>query len=169
MKFAATLFVILGIITVAYTNAQKKLNQKVDLSALRIQMSVDDLEKSFGSPFSRQRNSITYILEDSSQLKITLRENTVSSAVVKFHNPIRIEDPKMRQLTLVQMSPADLQNDDPSWFFAGKPEEGLIYKISQSGAIESITWVPPFTYGVNRAKNLQALLRDFKSQHLSNM
>ncbi len=74
----------------------------------------------------------------------------------------------MKQLTLVQMSLAD-QNEDASWFFAGKPQEGLIYKITQNGMIESLTWVPPFTYGSNQAKNLQVLLQDFKSQHLSKM
>ena len=96
-------------------------------------------------------------------------QNVVASAVVKFHGAIKIEDPEIRKLTLVQMAPPDFQNDDTSWFFAGKPSEGLIYKITQNGEIESLTWVPPFTYGSNQAKNLQVLLRDFKNQHLSNL
>jgi hypothetical protein len=166
MKLGVIFTAILGIIAIAYVNANQKLNQKVDLKALHLQMSISELESNFGSPFSRQRNSVIYILEDSSQLSITLRDDVVASAVVKFHNPMRIEDPEMRKLTLVQMS-ADIQ--DASWFFAGKPSEGLIYKITQNGEIESLTWVPPFTYGSNQPKNLQVLLRDFKNQHLSNL
>lgn len=169
MKLGVIFTTILGIIAIAFINANQKLNQKIDLKALHLQMSVTELEAHFGSPFSRQRNSLIYILEDSSQLSITLRDEVVASAVVKFHKPIKIEDPEIRKLTLVQMSPADMQSGDASWFFAGKPSEGLIYKITQSGAIESLTWVPPFTYNSNQAKNLQVLLRDFKNQHLSNL
>lgn len=169
MKLGVIFTTILGIIAIAYINANQKLNQKIDLNALRLQMSVTELEANFGSPFSRQRSSLIYILEDSSQLLITLRDDVVASAVVKFHKPIRIEDPEIRKLTLVQMSPADMQNDDASWFFAGKPSEGLIYKITQNGEIESLTWVPPFSYGSNEPKNLQVLLQDFKNQHLSNL
>ncbi len=169
MKLGALLTAILGLIALAYINANNNLTKKIDLSALRLRMTEQELEKSFGSPVSRLRNTFTYILEDSSQLQITFRDDIVASAVVKFHRPIRIEDPQMKQLSLVQMSPADIQSDDPSWFFAGKPEEGLIYKISQSGHVETITWVQPFTYGNNQAKHLSALLRDFRNQHLSQM
>jgi hypothetical protein len=169
MKLGVIFTVLLALIAVAYVNANHKMTAKVDLKALHLQMTVKELEAHFGSPFSRQRNALTYILEDSSQLLITLRDNLVSSAVVKFHNPIRIEDPQIRQMTLVQLAPADDQNADPSWFFASKPEEGLIYKITQNGEVESLTWVPPFTYGSNQPKNLQALLHDFKKKHLSNL
>ncbi len=169
MKLGVLVTVILGIIATAYINANQNMTQRVDLSALRLHMTVAELETNFGTPFSRQRNNLIYILKDSSELSITLRDDVVASAVVKFHNPLRIEDPQMRQLTLVQMSPGELQNGNPSWFFAGKPEEGLIYKITQNGEIESLTWVPPFTYARNQPKNLQALLQDFKSQHLSNL
>lgn len=169
MKLGVIFTTILGIIAIAYVNANQKLNQKIDLKALHLHMSISEVEANFGAPFSRQRNSLIYILEDSSQLSITLRDDVVANAVVKFHRPIKIEDPEIRKLTLVQMSPADIQNGDTSWFFAGKPSEGLIYKITQNGEIESLTWVPPFTYGSNQAKNLQVLLQDFKNQHLSNL
>lgn len=169
MKLGVIFTVIFGITVLAYTTASKSLSQKISLKSLHLQMSASEIEKNFGAPFSRQRNVLTYILEDSSQLMITLREDVVASAIVKFHNPLRIEDPEIKKLTLVQMSPADLQNENPSWFYAGKPEEGLIYKITQQGTIESITWVPPFTYNNHQAKNLQALVQDFKGQHLSNL
>jgi hypothetical protein len=169
MKLGVIFTVIFGIIALAYTSANQSLSQKISLEALRLQMSVSEIEKTFGTPFSRQRNVLTYVLEDSSQLMITLREDVAASAIVKFHRPLRIEDPEIKKLTLVQMSPADLQNENPSWFYAGKPEEGLIYKITQQGTIESITWVPPFTNNNHQAKNLQVLVRDFKGQHLSNL
>ena len=132
-------------------------------------MTVVELEDDFGAPFERNRNELTYILEDSSQLIITLRDNLVASALLKFHRPLRIEDPKLRQLTLVQMNASELEGDRPSWFYAGKPEDGLIYKITQKGEVETITWVPPFTYGNNQPKNVQALLKDFRIRHLSNL
>lgn len=169
MKLGVIFCMIFGIIAIAYFNAHQKLTQIVDLKSLHLQMTLKQVKETFGTPYSRDRNVLTYILEDSSHLSITLRDEVVTSAVVKFHNPIRIEDPKMRSLTLVQMSAADLSEGNPSWFFAGKPEEGLIYKITQKGEVESLTWVPPFSYGSNQPKNLQALLRDFKNQHLSNL
>lgn len=169
MKLGVIFTAIFGIIAVAYYSANLKLNHKVELNALHLQMTVSELEASFGSPFSRERNALTYILEDSSHLLITLRDDVVASAVVKFHTPLKIGDPELRKLTLVQMSPADLGNENTSWFFAGKPSEGLIYKITQNGEIESLTWVPPFTYGSTQAKNLQTLVRDFKSQQTSQL
>jgi len=169
MKLGVIFAMIFGIIALAYFTAESKLNHTVDLKALHLQMTADELENFFGSPFSRDRNTMTYILEDSSKLFITLRDEVVASAIVKFHKPLRIEDPEIRKLTLVQMSPEDLHNENPSWFFAGKPEEGLIYKITQHGEIESLTWVPPFTYAVQQKKNLQVMLQDFKSQHTTSL
>lgn len=169
MKLGVIFTAILGIIAVAFFNANSTLSRKVDLNALHLQMTEAELDQLFGSPTSRDRNNLTYILEDSSHLSITLRDDVVASAVVKFHKPILIEDPQMRKLTLVQMSPADLGNENPSWFFAGKPEEGLIYKITQQGEIESLTWVPPFTYQSNQPKNLQTLVQDFKTQKTSSL
>jgi hypothetical protein len=108
-------------------------------------------------------------LEDASQLFITLRDDRVASAMVKYHRPLKIQDPQLRRLTLVQMNPGDIQDSAPTYFFAGKPEEGLIYKVTKDGEVESLTWVPPFTYGRYQEKNLQALLRDFRTQNLSNL
>ena len=65
MKLGIIFFAFIGIISGAYINANKQLNQKVDLKALHLQMTVTELEAHFGSPFSRQRNSLIYILEDS--------------------------------------------------------------------------------------------------------
>ena len=64
MKYGVIFTTILGLIAIAYVNANQKLNQKIDLKALHLQMSVTELESTFGSPFSRQRNSLIYILED---------------------------------------------------------------------------------------------------------
>lgn len=169
MKLGVIFTVIFTIIALAYSTANQTLSKKVNLSSLKLQMTIQEVEQNFGSPFSRQRNVLTYVLEDSSQLMITLRDDVVASAIIKFHHPRRIEDPEMRRMTLVQMSPADIQNENPSWFYAGKPEEGLIYKITQNGTIESMTWVPPFTYANHQAKNLQALVQDFNNQQLSNL
>ena len=168
-RLGAWFTVILTVFALAYFSARESQGKKVSLSRLRLQMTVSELEKEYGAPFSRQRNMITYILEDSSQLIVTLRDEVIASAIVKFHRPLQIEDPELKKLSLVQMSPADIQNENPSWFYAGKPEEGRIYKITQDGYVESVTWVPPFTYNKQPEKNLQALVQDFKTQHLSNL
>ena len=148
----------------AYRSAKTKIETPLDLHALHLGMTSEELENSFGHPDAQIRNQLIYILEDSSKMIVTLRDDVVASARVEFHHPIKIEDPKMRQLTLVQMEADSINEAEPSWFFAGKPESGLIYKITSHGSIESLTWVPPFTYSRNNPKNLQALMQDFKTR-----
>ncbi len=158
--FALMLCLTLG----AYQLAQVKMERPLQLSSIRLGMSVSDIIETFGTPSAEARNHYTFILPDGSELVITLRDQKVSSANIKFHREIKIEDPEMRRLTLVQMQHNGLDDNNPSWFFAGKPEEGLIYKITSDGVIEGLTWVPPFSYGNHRPKRLQALLQDFNSQ-----
>lgn len=168
MKNLFIFSVIMSLVGFAYFSAQSKIKRTIHTQDLHLGMTIEQLEKAFGNPSAKNRNKITYIFEDSSELIITLRDEVVSSAQLKFHHPIKIEDPKMRQLSLVQME-ANGADSHPSWFFAGKPEDGLIYKITSGGVIESLTWVPPFTYGNNQPKQLQALLHDFQSQQYSKM
>lgn len=169
MKYGFYFVLTLGLIIGAYQAAQNKISSPQNLNALRLGMTVSDIEQNFGTPSAQSRNQFTYILDDSSELVITLRDEKISSAKVKFHKEVKIQDPEMKKLSLVQMDMHDIESNSPSWFFAGKPEEGLIYKITSEGKIESITWVPPFTYGSNRPKHLGALLNDFKSQKVSNL
>ncbi len=168
MKYVFILLVGAGLLGAAYFNAQTKIHQPLNLVSLKLGMTVDQIESVFGVPSAQNRNQLTYIFEDASEMIITLRDDIVASAIVKFHQPVKIEDPQMRQLTLVQME-SDTVSSQPSWFYAGKPEEGLIYKITANGVIESLTWVPPFSYQAKQPKQLQALLRDFQSQNLSNL
>jgi hypothetical protein len=164
MKYGFYLILTLSLTLSAYLVAQNKIQRPLELDSIRLGMTVDEIQKTFGTPFAETRNHFTYVLQDGSELFITLRDERVSSATVKFHRTIQIQDPEMKRLTLVQMDQAQQESNNPSWFFAGKPEEGLIYKITSQGLIESLTWVPPFSYGSNRPKQLQALLRDFNSQ-----
>ncbi|MFP5386414.1 MAG: hypothetical protein ACLGHN_10070 [Bacteriovoracia bacterium] len=163
MKYGFYLFLTIALIFGAYSMAQNKIKRPLNLSSVQLGMTVKDVTKTFGSPSAQTRNVLTYILHDGSELTITLRDKKVSSALVKFQRPAKIEDPEMKKLTLVQMD-HDLGSNNQSWFFAGQPEEGLIYKITSEGFIESLTWVPPFSLGHNSPKNLQALLSDFRSQ-----
>lgn len=167
MRYVFYMMFLITMIFGAYLSAQHHIKNPMDIQSLRLGMNLQELKKTFGTPSDQYRNRLTYIFGDSSELLIDLRDGVVSSARLKFHRPLKIEDPKMRQLTLVQMH-SDASNR-PSWFFAGKPEEGLIYKITAEGVVESLTWVPPFSYGSTQPKRLQALLLDFKSQHSSKM
>jgi hypothetical protein len=164
MKYGVYLLLTLSLTLGAFFMAQNKIQKPLALDSIHLGMSVGEIQKSFGTPFAETRNHFTYILDDGSELLITLRDEKVSSATVKFHRKIQIQDPDMKKLTLVQMEETQQETSNPSWFFAGKPEEGLIYKITSDGIIESLTWVPPFSYGSTRPKQLQALLRDFNSQ-----
>jgi hypothetical protein len=164
LKYGFYLLITLSVVFGAYHLAQSKLKHPLKLEALQLGMTTRNIEKYFGSPAAINGNHYTYILTDGSELSVTLREGRVSSAKVKFRRLIKIQDPQMKLLTMVQMQPNILDHKNPSWFFAGNPSEGLIYKIKSDGVIESLTWVPPFTYGTNRPKQLQALLRDFNSQ-----
>ncbi len=169
MKYGVTFTMIVGLIIAAYFTAHSQVDQHADLKALHLNMKLSELEESFGSPFAKNRNQLTYILKDSSELVVTLRDEIVASAIVKFHRPLKIEDPEMRGLSLVQMDAGDMSGEHPSWFFAGKPEEGLIYKVSARGVVESLTWVPPFSYTSHSPKHLQALIKDFTSQNSSRL
>lgn len=165
MKYGSYLVLTICLVFAAYQFAQKKIERPLNLDTLRLGMTVRDMEKTFGTPSAQNRNQLTYILEDGSELFITLRDEKISSAKVKFHRMLKIQDPEMKKLSLVQMDMQDSESNRPSWFFAGSPEAGLIYKITSEGVIESLTWVPPFTYGTaSRPKHLGALLRDFQSQ-----
>ncbi len=169
MKYLFALLVLTGLIGAAYHNADTKIQHQLNLSGMHLGMSVSQIETAFGVPTARNRNQIIYIFEEGSEMILTLRDDLVASATVKFHNPVKITDPEMRKLTLVQMESESLMSGEPSWFFAGKPEQGLIYKITAQGVIESMTWVPAFSYGQHQAKQLQALLQDFQSKQVSNL
>jgi hypothetical protein len=132
-------------------------------------MTVKQLKNAFGVPVDENRNRLTYVFEDASELVVTLRDNIVTSAQLNYLQPLKISDPEMRQLTLVQMQSEENYMNQPTWFFAGKPKDGLIYKITSDGIVESLTWVPPFTYGTQRPKQLQALMHDFQSQNSTQM
>lgn len=168
LRFLFILSLVLGTIGGAYLTAQSKIAYKSDLSALKLGMKLEEMKEVFGAPTSENRNILTYILPNSSVLTVTFRDDVVTSAKVKFIQPVKVTDPELRKLTLVQMDPA-LPEEKPSWFFAGAPEQGLIYKITADGVIESLTWVEPFTPHSQHPKNVQALLRDFNNTHVSNL
>lgn len=160
MRYGCYLFLTLGLIFGAYQMASQKMERPLNLQSIRLGMSLREAQKNFGLPSARTHNQYTYILNDGSELTLTLRDKRISSANVRFKRIIKIQDPEMRKLTLVQMANTNF----PTWIFAGKPEEGLIYKITSEGIIESLTWVPPFSVSQGKPKHLQALLRDFRTQ-----
>lgn len=168
-KSALILMLILGVVGGAYHSAQWKVSLQTDLEQLKLGMSASEVREAFGVPMAMNRNELVYILPDSSELSITLRDNAVTSAMLKYKTPVRVSDPRLKELTLVQMDPASTTSGKPNWFFAGKPEEGIIYKITAQGVIETVTWVPRFAYGAHRPKNVQVLLRDFNRRELSRM
>jgi hypothetical protein len=169
LKAIFFLVVFSGMVFTAYNSAHQKMNHRTNLQKLSLGMNVSQIEETFGVPTAQNRNQLIYVLDDSSELTITLRDNVATSAQIKFINSVKVNDPELKKLTLVQMDPEETHSGKPNWFFAGKPEEGLIYKITASGIIESITWVQPFTYRNVRPKNVQVLVRDFNTRELSSL
>lgn len=163
MKYGIYLILTIVLVYGAYKTAQVKIEKPINLAAIHLGMEPKEIEASFGTPSAKNGNKLVYILEDGSELVLTIREKVLSSATIKFRKLVQIQDPDMRKLSLVQM---DMREEAGlSWFLAGNPEEGRIYKVTSEGIVESLTWVPPFTYGSSgRPKQLQALLRDFKGQ-----
>lgn len=159
LKFVLIAGLFSAFIGSAYFTAETKMNHRSDLHFLKLGMTSEQIELTLGAPTSRHGQELTYILDDASELVISFRDTIVTSAKVKFLRPMPVQD---SNLTLIQMD-SNQTGTNPSFFYAGKPQEGLIYKISSEGLIESMTWVQPFSHGHSRPKNLQALLRDFKS------
>jgi large subunit ribosomal protein L7/L12 len=59
MKLGVIFTVIFGIIALAYTSANQSLSQKISLKALRLQMSVSEIEKTFGVDTSVQTAAVS--------------------------------------------------------------------------------------------------------------
>ena len=162
MKYGFYLLLATVLVYGAFKTAQVKLEKPINIDSVHLGMTPRDIERAFGTPSAQNGNKIVYILEDGSEMILTIREKVLSSATIKFRKKIQIQDPEIKKLSLVQM---DMREEAQlSWFLAGNPEEGRIYKVTSEGIIESLTWVPPFTYGTGRPKQLQALLRDFRGQ-----
>jgi len=158
-----------AVVGLGLMSANKKKTFNLKINSIQLGMNEEQISDHFGEPFAKIGNVFTYILDDSSELTISFRDGVVSSAQYKFKNPPKIKDSKLKKLTLVQMQSEESFYNRPTWFFAGNPKDGLIYKVTSNGHIESLTWVPPFSYGNHQPKQLQALLKDFhlkQSSHL---
>src|SRR3989338_951709 len=103
MKYGIYFLMTIGLVFAAYQTAQNQISRPLNLSSISLGMTVPEINKHFGTPSALIRNHYTYILSDGSELNFTLRDGLVSSANVKFHRKIQIQDPEMRKLSLVQM------------------------------------------------------------------
>jgi hypothetical protein len=157
------IFCSLGLICVAVAalwSAQNKMHDYSVLSPLRVGLSENQLAF-LGQPASLTARERIYVLPDQSNLIVTLHDGVVFSAWLELKSPLKIQDPSLRHLTFVQMGMDDSQAR--SWFYAAAPGEGRIFKVSDQGFIQTITWVKPFANG-GAGRNLQALLREFETQ-----
>jgi hypothetical protein len=127
-----------------------------NLGALRVGMGISELDF-LGSPVSSSHRERIYTLPDQSNLVIAVEDGQVASAWLELRTPLKIEDPSLRNMQFVQMGMDESQL--PSWFYAASPGEGRIFKVSDRGFIQTITWVRPFSQ--HGGRQLQALLRDF--------
>ena len=84
----------------AYWSARNKVNQSIDLTNVRLGMTITDLERNFGNPSDQNRNRLTYVFENNDELIVTLRDEKVANAQIIFRRAMKIEDPEMKKLTL---------------------------------------------------------------------
>lgn len=160
LRWASTAFAIFFIAFLALFSARSKMHDYSSLSDLKVGMTTEELEF-LGNPVSVSDREMVYLLPDQSSLIIALEDKKVFSAWLELKTPLKVQDPSLRNLTFVQMGMDESQA--PTWFYAAAPGEGRIFKVSEQGYVQSITWVKPFTpHGPSR--NLQALLNDFTVQ-----
>jgi hypothetical protein len=157
------IFCALSLVCVAVAalwSAQSKMHDYSALSPLQVGLSEEQLTF-LGRPASLTARERIYVLPDQSNLIVTIHDGVVFSAWLELKSPLKIQDPSLRHLTFVQMGMDDSQAR--SWFYAAAPGEGRIFKVSDQGYIQTITWVKPFAKD-GAGRNLQALLREFETQ-----
>lgn len=154
---ALGLFIIVGL---AYFSAEKKKLSIHPLLKIQVGMNENSLQF-LGPAISSNNREKIYWLDNGATFLVTLFEGKITGAWLNFTSPVEIQQTWTQNLKFVQMTIDSEQ--DPSWFFAGNPNEGKVFKINTFGLIESITWVKPFE-SHQQSKNLQALYNDFTSQ-----
>lgn len=162
MLKTATLFFVSALVTsFALFSANRKANHLNPFDLVRVGKSVESL-RSLGVPLSKSQSQNHYLLENGSTLVVNILNNRVSGAWIELKKPLSINDERFSHLRFVKLNMEDTSR--PSWFYAGSPSEGKIFKVSHKGMIESISWVKPFSESKN-TKNLQALLFEFNQQN----
>ncbi len=151
---------VMTIVTAAILSARQKSHNYQSLEGLRVGLRVEELAF-LGRPASASARERIYLLPDQSKLIVMLHDDFVTSAWMQLKQPLKIEDPQFKRLRFVQMGVDGSLN--PTWFYAGAGDQGKIFKISQTGLIESITWVKPFEHA-GPSRQLQALLQEFSVQ-----
>ena len=141
----------------SFLSAQNKVNDYSLVESLRVGTPVTELGF-LGHPLSMNQKERIYQLPDYSSLVIHSDGEKVTGAWLQLKQPMRIDDPTIKQVQFVQ-----LEMDNalvPTWFYAGAADEGRIYRVSEQGLIESISWVKPFN-ALGPKQKLQALLKEF--------
>lgn len=152
--------VIAAVVGMALYSAQTKVHDYSSLADLRVGLQSNQLSF-LGQPISSTDRERVYLLPDQSTLIVMLQDQKVTAAWMQLRQPLKIEDPQFKRLRFVQMGMDEALS--PTWFYAAAADQGRIFKISQQGLIESITWVKPFSAN-ETPKNLQALMQQFNGQ-----
>ncbi len=141
----------------SFLSAQNKVNDYSLVENLRVGTPLNELGF-LGHPLSMNQRERVYQLPDYSSLVIHTDGEKVTGAWLQLRQPMRIEDPIIKQAQFVQLGMDHALA--PTWFYAGAADEGRIYRVSEQGLIESISWVKPFN-ALGPKQKLQALLKEF--------
>lgn len=153
-------FGLVALVIVALWSAQSKIHDYSSLEPLHVGLRIDEIGF-LGEPDSVSERERVYLLPDQSTLVVAIEGGAVSAAWLELRQPLKIEDPQFKQLRFVQMGVDAALS--PTWFYAAAADMGRIFKVSQQGVVESITWVKPFS-PAGPSRQLQALLREFTTQ-----
>lgn len=132
-------------------------------------MSQTEIQETIGLPTATDGQKWIFVLDDQSELMVSFRDEVIWTATLTYHDPKEIQDPDFKELTLVQVGVDASDYAKPSYFYAGEPGEGKIWKVNANGKVESLTWVSPFEKSKLTPKNIQALYKDFRGQYLMNL
>ena len=168
MKWFISLLAIPVIVAAAYFFRPSTVTYTHNFP-IKLGMSLAQTSELIGTPTAVDGTRWIYILEDQSELVLSFRDDVIWSASLNFQEPKEIEDPDFKELTLFQIGIDGSDTENPSYFYAGEPGEGKIWKVNAQGKIESLTWVPPFQQTTLQPKNIQALYKDFRGQYRMNL
>lgn len=149
----------LAIVLTALWSAQQKMNDLDQVKQINVGAPVSSLNH-LGEPVSVSSSERMYFLNNGSTLVVSVFQHTITGAWLNLKNPISIQDEHLKSLRFVQVGVDESLR--PTWFYAGLPGDGRVFKVVQNGLIHSITWVRPFGQKES-PRQLQALYKEFTS------
>ncbi|MBL7663596.1 MAG: hypothetical protein JNM93_00570 [Bacteriovoracaceae bacterium] len=160
-KFITMALVVVGF-TVSYYRFSSSSLDIHEVEFLKVGLSSSEIVEKLGQPVKTEQHSWHYKLENKSMLILTIKENKLKGAVLKFTDPQNFDLVAHTEKEMVKIGEGNSpQNDNQKWVLIGIPEKGKLWKILEDKSVESISWIRPFKSETPR-KNPETLLAEFQ-------